>query len=103
RPGKIVRANDVLCVLSNPELTQEAVAADLDAKGAEAKLASLRVTLESTVLDRRAEHAKMDSDLQQAKLQLKVNEELSKNGLVSDLELKLSRLKASDLQSRFEI
>ncbi len=103
RPGKIVRANDVLCVLSNPELTQEANAADLDAKGAEAKLASLRVTLESTVLDRRAEHAKMDSDLQQARLQQTVNEELSKNGLVSDLELKLSRLKASDLQSRFEI
>src|SRR5450432_3192918 len=46
RPGKIVGHNDILCVLSNPELSQDAMAADLDAKGAEAKLASLRVELE---------------------------------------------------------
>ena len=103
RPGKIVSANDVLCVLSNPELTQEANAADLDAKSAEAKLASLRVQLEGQVLDRRAEHAKLDADLQQAKLRLSVNEQLSKNGLVAELELKLSRVLAADLQSRFDI
>ena len=103
RPGKIVRADDVLCILSNPELSQEMMAADLDAKAADAKLASLRVQLESQILDRRAEHAKLESDMMQAKLQQSVNEQLSKNGLVADLELKLSRLKASDLQSRFEI
>ncbi len=103
RPGKIVSASDVLCVLSNPELTQEANAADLDARSAEAKLASLRVQLEGQVLDRRAEHAKIGADLQQAKLRLSVNEQLSKNGLVAELELKLSRVLAADLQSRFDI
>jgi HlyD family secretion protein len=103
RPGKIVSANDVLCILSNPELTQEANAADLDARSAEAKLASLRVQLEGQLLDRRAEHAKIDADLQQAKLRLSVNEQLSKNGLVAELELKLSRVLAADLQSRFDI
>lgn len=103
RPGKIVGAEDVLCILSNPELSQEMVEADLNAKSADAKLASLRVQLEGQVLDRRAEHAKLDADLQQAKLQQSVNEQLSKNGLVADLELKLSRVRAADLQSRFEI
>jgi HlyD family secretion protein len=103
RPGKIVRANDVLCILSNPELTQELMAADLDAKGAAAKLASLRVELEGKILDRRAEHAKIEAERQQAKLQQAVNEQLTKNGLVSDLELKLSRVKAADLESRYEI
>jgi HlyD family secretion protein len=103
RPGKIVGPNDILCVLSNPELSQDAMAADLDAKGAEAKLASLRVELEGKILDRRAEHAKIEAERQQAKLQQAVNEQLTKNGLVSDLELKLSRVKAADLDSRYEI
>ncbi len=103
RPGKIVGANDVLCVLANPELSQEMVEADLNAKSSDAKLASLRVQLEGQVLDRRAEHAKLDADLQQAKLQQSVNEQLSKNGLVAELELKLSRVRAADLQSRYDI
>ncbi len=103
RPGKTVAADDILCILTNPELTQEAMDADLNAKAAEAKLVSLRVQLEGQVLDKRAENAKLSADLQQAELQLQVNEELSKNGLVSTLELKLSRLKATDFRARFVI
>ncbi len=103
RPGKVVTANDVLCVLSNPELTQDAADAELKVKGAEAKLASLRVTLESGLLDRKAENAKLRADRDQSQMQLEVNERLAKNGLVSDLDLRLSRLKANDFQSRYDI
>ncbi|MBS0660847.1 MAG: efflux RND transporter periplasmic adaptor subunit [Verrucomicrobia bacterium] len=103
RPGKAVEPDSVLCILSNPELTQEAADAELNEKAAEAKLASLRVQLEGQILDKRAENAKLRSDLEQAELQLAVNERLAKNGLVSDLDLKLNRVRAADLRARFEI
>lgn len=103
RPGKAVEPETVLCILSNPELSQEAADAELNEKAAEAKLASLRVQLEGQVLDKRAENAKLRADLEQAELQLAVNERLAKNGLISDLDMKLSRVRATDLRGRYEI
>lgn len=103
RPGKAVEPSTVLCVLANPELTQEAIDADLNEKAAEAKIASLRVQLEGQLLDKRAENAKLRSDLEQAELQLEVSERLAKDGLVSALDLKLQRVKTADLRARYQI
>ena len=103
RPGKALKPTDVICVLSNPELQQEAADAELNARAGEAKLATLRSTLEQGILDRRAENAKLGADLRQAELQLQVNEQLSKNSLVSSLDLQVSLVKANDLKARFAL
>lgn len=103
RPGTPVNPNDILIELSNPELQQTALDAELQVKGAEADYANLKVKLDSQLLDQKAGSATVQADYHQAKLQAEANEELYKKGLLSDLTLKLSKSKAEELAIRFDI
>lgn len=103
RPGAQVRTDTVLVELSNPELELNALDAESKMKAAEAALTDLRVRLESQLLDLKAAGATVQADYHQAKLQAEANEELAKKGLVSDLTLKLSRSRAEELATRFDI
>ncbi len=103
RPGASVKSDTVLIELSNPELQQSSLDAELQLKGAEAEYINLKVRLESQLLDQKAGAATVESDYHQAKLQAEVNEELFKQGLLPDLTLKLSRTKAQELATRDDI
>jgi HlyD family secretion protein len=102
-PGAKVQADTVLVELSNPEVTQAAFDADALVKTAEADMANLRVQLDSQKLTQRSTVASARANYSSAKLDLEVNEELAKSGLIPAITLKQSKAKAEELASLLEI
>ncbi len=103
RPGTVVSADTEILELSNPELEETAVDARMQLRAAEAELKNLRVQLESQQLSQQAVEASVRSDYHQARLQADVNRELSKDGLISNVEVELSRLRSEELEARHNI
>lgn len=101
RPGgDPVKANDVLLVLTNPDLELDAEKAEWQVKQDAANLANLKVKLQSEKLDQRANLASLESQYTQAKLTADRDSELTRLNLKSDLESRLSVDQANQLQSR---
>jgi HlyD family secretion protein len=103
QPGAAVEPDSVILELTNPELEVSARDAEFQERAAEADLAALRVRLESTKLDQKAQAASVDADYQQARLEAEANEQLAKEGLVSALQLKISRVRAEELKTRTDL
>ncbi len=95
-----VKANDVILVLSDPDLELEAEKAEWQLKQDEANLANIKVKLESDKLDQRATLAALESQATQAKLTADRDLELTRLNLKSDLESRLSVDSANELQNR---
>jgi HlyD family secretion protein len=95
-----IKANDVIMVLSNPDLELEAEKAEWVVKQDQANLANLKVKLESDKLDQRASLAELESQYTQAKLTADRDLELTRLSLKSDLESRLSVNQASQFQNR---
>lgn len=102
-PGTIVKPDTIIMELSNPTLSEAMVAAEYDLKVAEANLADLNVTLQSTTFDKQAAAAQVNADYNDAKLAADKDHELNKLGLVPDLDVKLSDSKAKNLEFRSEL
>ncbi len=96
-PGVPVEPDTILLELSNPELEQGLSDAESQLQGANADFEDLRARLESDVLNQRSQAAAVDSQAQEAKLQAEANQQLAKDGLIPDLTLRLSRLRADQL------
>lgn len=102
-PGATVEPDTLLLVLSNPELRQSALDADAATTAAQARLVNLRAQLEGTSLERQAAFAKAQGDRDTADAQVEVNERLSKQGLIAQVELKKSQIAAKELTACCEI
>jgi HlyD family secretion protein len=102
-PGARVTPGSVLLELSNSQLEQETVNAEWDWKASETAYKDLRVTLESQALTQTSEIAKIESDYEQAVIRYEADSELAKDGLVSDLDLKLRKATAEQLANRLQI
>jgi HlyD family secretion protein len=102
-PGAVVDADSVILALSNPQVEQETVDAESQLHIAEAGLANLRAQLENQLISFKVEVARIESEAEQAELQAEANEELAKKGLISSVELKLTRAQASSLATRAEL
>jgi HlyD family secretion protein len=102
-PGATLHANDVLMQLSNPDM--ELAAADLEwqVKAAQANLDNLRVQLETQQLAQKATTEQVKSDMEQAGLQADRDSQLTKLGLKSDLDTKLSVAKYQELKGRYAL
>jgi HlyD family secretion protein len=100
RPGARVEPDTLLLELTSPELEQAARDAELQAKGAEAELTTLRATLQRELLDQESIAARVRSEFQQAKMENETNENLKKNGLVADLVYRTSQVKVAELANR---
>jgi HlyD family secretion protein len=103
RPGTAVKADSVILELSNPQLEQELVDAQLKLQAAEAGLANLRVQLQNDLLATKAAAASIEGDYSKAKMQAQMNEALAKDQLVSELVLKQSQVDADQLGVRSQI
>ena len=104
RPGlDPVQANDVILVLSNPDLELDAEKAEWQVKQDLATLANLKVKLESDKLDQRASLAELESQYTQAKLTADRDLELTRLNLKSDLESRLSVNQVQQLQKRVDL
>jgi HlyD family secretion protein len=102
-PGAAVHPNDVIMILSEPDM--ELAAADLQwqIKAAEANLENLRVQLETQQLAQKATTEQVKSDMEQAELQQDRDSQLTKLGLKSDLDTKLSVAKWQELKGRYAL
>ncbi len=102
-PGVTVTPDTILLELSNPELEQGLRDAEAQLTGATADFEGLRARLEGDVLSQRSQAAAADSQAQEAKLTAEANQQLAKDGLIPDLTLRLSRLRADQLGRQFGI
>jgi HlyD family secretion protein len=102
RIGDTVASDTVLLVLSNPDLQQTLFDAELQIRGAEADLANTRANLQSQILNQQTVQANTEASARRAKLQADANQELSRDGLISELTLQLSRVDAENLAAQAE-
>jgi len=100
RPGAPVTPDSVILLLANPDVEQAAASADSQLKAAEADLVGTRAQLESGVLAAEAAAASARADYEQSKLKAEVNDQLYKDGLVSELDLRLLKVTAEQLATR---
>lgn len=103
KPGENVGPGTVLVTLSNPTLQQATVDVEYQIKSAEADMNNLKSRLESDRIAQQATLASVQSDYQQAKIQLDADEELAKEGLVAALNLRISRVRVEQLANRVEV
>ena len=103
QPGTQVTSETVLIELTTPELQQSAQDADYQLKAAEADYKNLKVKLDSERLSQEAVVATVQAEYKQGKLQLDTDEELAKDGLLPELNLKLSRVRAEEVANRYRI
>lgn len=103
-PGVEVTADTVLLEMSDPQLQQNALEAEAQLKAAQADYDDLKAQLENQLLTQQAQLTAAESQSEQANLQKEADEKLAKDGLIPDLNLKLSRLRAAQLtkQARIE-
>ena len=103
RPGATVTATTVILELSNLELEQTVLEARLETDAGQAQLENRRAELESSVLNQQATVATVEAASREAALQAEADEALAERGLVSNLQLKISRSKADELETRARI
>lgn len=103
RPGATVTPDTVILQLANPDVEQAATNADSQLKAAEAELLNLRVTLQSAVLQAEALAASAKANFERSRLQAEVNEQLAQDGLISQLDLRLSKVIAEQSATQHTI
>src|SRR3989441_4100400 len=103
RAGETVTPSSIILVMSNPDVQQRAIDAELQLKGAEADLANLQATLQSQILNQQVAQASVESDYNRAKLDFEANQELAKDGLIADVILKKSQVTAQELAGKNEM
>jgi HlyD family secretion protein len=102
-PGSQVKADTVLLEMSNSQVEQAAVDAKLQLKATEAEYQSLRVTLQSNLMNQKAGAATVNSDYTQAKLQADTDKALYDLGVISGMAYKNSKSKSDELTTRNNI
>jgi HlyD family secretion protein len=100
RPGAEVTSDTVILELTDPQVLQSLSDAEQQLRGAEADLASLQARLMTDRLTQRSVATTVAADYEVAKLEKEVNESLAKDGLVSNLTLKQSSVRAEALAMR---
>ncbi len=102
-PDRNVEADTVLVEMTNPQLEQEALDAQLQVKAAEAEYQSLRVRLDSDLMTQRAGAATVNADYSEAQRKAQTDKALYDLGVVSGLTAKASQGKADELVTRNQI
>jgi HlyD family secretion protein len=102
-PGSAVTTDTVLVELINPTLEREALDAELQLKMAIAELKNLKVDIENQELSQQSTAASAKADYQQKRLEAERYEVLEKEGLVSDLDLRVLQITAEELAKRNQV
>jgi HlyD family secretion protein len=103
RPGDTVITQTILIEMSNPELEQSVLDAELQVRGAEADLANTRAQLQTQLLNQQAAQVMAESAYKQAKMQADVDEIMATKGLGSEITMKKSKVAAEALEAQNEM
>jgi len=101
--GTPIKADAVIMELSNPQVEQEALNADLELRSAEAEYQNTKAKIDSDLMSLRSGAATVEADYENAKREADQNRELSKIGVVSASVLKTSLSKEKELATRKQI
>jgi HlyD family secretion protein len=102
-PGTQVKTDTILVELSNPQVEQAALDAKLQQKAAEAEYQSLKVKLDSDLMNQKAGAATVTADYRQAQLQADTDKALYDLGVISGLAYKASKGKSDELTTRNDL
>ena len=102
-PGSQVDPDTVLVEMSNPQLEQEALDAQLQVKAAQAEYQSLKVKLDSDLMNQRAGAATVNAEYSEAQRQAQTDKALYDLGVISGLAAKASEGKAQEMVTRNKI
>lgn len=103
RPGSAVKKDSVILELSNPQLDQQMMDAQLKLQAAEAGLANLKVQLQNDLLAARSAATLAEADYNKANMTFQMNQSLYNDQLVSEQVLKLSQVDADQTKQKDQI
>ena len=103
RPGAEVKPDTVILELSNPQLRQAVMDAQLAHASALANFTNRETELQRALLDQQSQVAQIETQFNNSKLNLEAQEELLKDGLVSELNVRQIRSATKDLENRLAI
>lgn len=101
--GAMVQADTVVLQLSNADVEQAAVAARLALDAAEAAYDSLEAALQNDLLALRSATAAIEADRATAEIQAEVDASLARDGLLSDITSRQSKVRAQALATRVSL
>jgi HlyD family secretion protein len=102
-PGTIVTPDTILMDLSDPQLEQELLSAQLALKAAQADYKSLQATLQSTLMDKKTAAAEVNSNYTQDQLQAQTDKSLFDLGVISGLQYNKSKTTADQLTTQHDL
>lgn len=100
RPGASVTPTTVILELTNPELEQSVRDARLAYQSAQAAYQNRKAELEVSLLSQESNVAGIEASFKNAAMDLEANEQLLKDGLVSELTVKVKRSQVKELENR---
>ncbi len=98
-PAPTVTPDSIILVLSNPDVTQAAIDTESQLKSEEAAYTNLKFTVQQAVLQSESQAATAKAQYEEARLTSQVDEALFKDGLVSELDLRLKRVTAEQSET----
>lgn len=102
-PGTPVKADTIIMDMTNPQLQQEAMDADYQLKGAQAAYEQTKALLENQLMDKRTAAAAIRSQYQTELMVKETKEQLFKDGLAPELDVKTAEVQATQLQKQDEL
>ncbi len=99
-PGSDVKADTILLELSDPQLSQEALDAELSLKSARADLSNVQVKVQSDLMAQKSTAATVNADYKQAQRQAQIDKSLYSLGVISGLAYSGSQGTADQLSTR---
>ncbi len=102
-PGSLVTADTILLEMTNPQLEQESVDAQLQLKAAQTEYQNLKVKLDADLMTEKAGAATVAADYAQAERQAKTDQGLLQLGVISAITANGSKEKANELATRNDL
>jgi HlyD family secretion protein len=99
-PGSTVKADTVLVELNDPQLSQEALDAELSLRSAKADLGNVQVKVQSDLMAQKSTAATVNADYKQAQRQAQTDKSLYSLGVISGLAYSASQGTADQLDTR---
>ena len=98
KPGAVVQVGQLLVQLANPQLLASAEEAQSAWEGAVAELQAAEAELQTNMLNQEVVLTQVQFNAEKAQAKTEADEALARNGLISAIELKRSRLDLSQLR-----
>jgi HlyD family secretion protein len=102
-PGSKVTPDTILMDLSDPQLQQQLLTAQLQLKQAEADYKSMQATLQSTLMDKKTTAAQVNADYTQDQRQAQIDKQLYELGVISGQAASKSESIADQLTTQHQL